>query len=188
MILAGLMSVGAITMSKNDKFVTKSVNVSNSVVAWKGQKVLGSHTGFISLKSGDLQFSEVGSLAGGQFAIDMTTITNTDLKGDTAAKLIGHLKSDDFFGVANHPVATFKITKIVSKGTPGDYKVIGELTIKDITKEIKFEANITDSQATASITVDRSDFNVRYGSGTFFSNLGDKTIYDEFDLDITLIY
>ena len=120
----------------------------------------------------------------------MTTIACTDLEGEWKEKLEGHLKSDDFFGVNNFPVAKFEITKVAAKGTPGDYKITGNLTIKETTKEIKFYANVSQdggkNVAKADIKIDRSEFNVRYGSGSFFDNLGDKTIYDEFDLSIVL--
>jgi len=127
-------------------------------------------------------------LTGGEFAIDMTSITVTDLDGGMKGKLEGHLKSPDFFGVENHPVANFKITKVVPRGTGGSYKVVGDLTIKNITKEIKFNADVKDDMATANIQIDRSDFNVKYGSGSFFDNLGDKTIYDEFDMVVDLVF
>ena len=121
----------------------------------------------------------------------MTSITCTDLPEKAGGKLVGHLKSDDFFGVATYPTAKFEITKVVSRGKAGDYKVTGNLTIKESTKEIQF--NTTDDNstgvpvATADITIDRSDFNVKYGSGSFFDDLGDKTIYDEFDLGLKLV-
>ena len=168
----------------------RSVNVQESKVVWNGYKVTGSHTGTINIKSGDLEF-DGDRLVGGNFEIDMTSIVVTDLSGEYKGKLEGHLKSADFFGVEKHPTATFNITKVVSRGTPGDYKIIGDLTIKDITKEIKFLANLKDegskTKATAEVKVDRSEFNVRYGSGSFFDNLGDKTIYDEFDLEVMLV-
>ena len=168
--------------------VVKTLNTTESEITWKGKKVTGSHTGTISIMDGGLEFDEAGMLAGGNFTIDMNSITCTDLSGKSADKLIGHLKSNDFFGVANHPTASFNITKVVSRGTPGNYKVIGDLTIKDITKQIKFNADLTDNSGTAEITIDRTDFNVRYGSGSFFDNLGDKTIYDEFELVVNLAY
>ena len=167
-----------------------NADLSKSVITWKGYKVTGQHEGTINLKSGALEMTD-GALTGGAFEIDMTTIKTTDLSGEYAQKLEGHLKSDDFFGVAKYPTARFEMTKAISRGTPGDYKVIGNLTIKETTKEIKFMVNIDESgaqpTATANITVDRSDFNVRYGSGSFFDNLGDKTIYDEFDLEVKLV-
>lgn len=167
-----------------------TADVEKSNIIWKGYKVTGSHTGTINLKSGALDF-EGDNLVGGTFEIDMTSINCTDLSGEYKGKLEGHLKSDDFFGAKNHPTAKFVITKVVHKGTPGDYKVIGNLTIKDITKEIKFFTNVKEEGgnkvAVAEMTIDRSDFDVRYGSGSFFGNLGDKTIYDEFDLEVTLV-
>jgi polyisoprenoid-binding protein YceI len=168
----------------------RSVNVQESKVVWNGYKVTGSHTGTINIKSGNLEF-DGDRLVGGDFEIDMTSIVVTDLTGEYKGKLEGHLKSADFFGVEKHPTASFKITKVVSRGTPGDYKIVGDLTVKDITKEIKFFANLEDegskTKATAEVKVDRSEFNVRYGSGSFFDNLGDKTIYDEFDLEVMLV-
>lgn len=169
---------------------TVSVNIEKSTVTWKGYKVLGSHEGTIKLKSGNFELND-GVLTGGAFEIDMNTITCTDLEGEWADKLVGHLKSDDFFGSEKYPTAKFEITRVISRGKPGDYKVIGKLRIKETTKEIKFLATVKENEgnntANARITIDRSDFNVKYGSGSFFSNLGDKTIYDEFDLDIQLV-
>lgn len=170
--------------------VAYTVNTSDSNVQWKGYKVTGEHYGVVNIQSGTLQFED-GALTGGSFVIDMSTITCLDLQGKMADKLVGHLKSDDFFGVANHPTANFEITKVVSRGTPGDYKITGNLTIKETTKEIKFLANVTETDgnamATADIQIDRSEFDVRYGSGSFFDGLGDKTIYDEFDMKIKLV-
>jgi len=165
--------------------------VSESVITWKGHKVTGSHEGTIDLKSGDLTYDADGALTGGTITIDMTSIKCTDLSGGGAGKLEGHLKSDDFFGVANYPTASLTITKVSAKGTPGDYKVTADLTIKETTQSIKFYTNVTESDgmkvAIADIKVDRTDFDVRYGSGSFFDNLGDKTIYDEFDINVKLV-
>lgn len=167
-----------------------AIDTEASQITWKGYKVTGSHEGTITVKDGNLDFTD-GQLTGGSFAIDMTTIKTTDLTGGTAAKLEGHLKSPDFFGVEKFPTATFKITKVVSRGTPGDYRVTGDLTIKETTKEIKFNTKVVEEMglytATADLTIDRTDFDVRYGSGSFIDNLGDKTIYDEFELGITLV-
>ncbi len=168
----------------------KKVSTTDSKVVWKGYKVTGSHAGTIDLKSGELQFED-GVLLGGAFVIDMTSIKVTDLEGEMAANLAGHLSSPDFFGVENFPEANLTIKQVVSRGTPGDYKVVADLTIKETTKEIKFKTTVKEEMgktvATADITIDRSDFNVRYGSGSFFENLGDKTIYDEFELSIQLV-
>jgi polyisoprenoid-binding protein YceI len=182
-----LMLFAFVGLSFTNPIETKSVDTAKSQVIWKGYKVTGEHQGTINIKSGALEFDN-GALTGGSFVIDMPTIKVTDLSGGMATKLEGHLKSPDFFGVEKHPEASFKITKVVSRGTPGDYKIVGNLTIKETTKEIKFFTNVSSdgSIATADIKVDRSEFDVRYGSGSFFDNLGDKTIYDEFDLNVTL--
>jgi len=121
----------------------------------------------------------------------MNSITCTDLEGEYAGKLVGHLKSDDFFGVAKYPTAKFVITKAIPQDTKGNYKIVGNLTIKEKTNEVKFAAAVSESNGTVNasgkITVDRSEYDVRFGSGSFFDGLGDKTIYDEFDLQVTLV-
>lgn len=185
-----LFALAALTFAFTGPVETVGVDLSNSVVTWKGYKVLGSHTGTINLKTGNLQMQD-GALVGGSFDIDMTSINCTDLTGEYKGKLEGHLKSDDFFGVANFPTATFKITDVVSRGTDGAYKITGNLTIKETTKPVRFNVQIAEENgqrvATGAVQIDRSDFDVRYGSGSFFDNLGDNTIYDEFDLDIRLV-
>jgi len=166
------------------------VDAAKSQVNWKGYKVTGEHAGTIAIKNGGLDFSE-GKLIGGSFDIDMTQIQVTDLEGEYKDKLEGHLSSPDFFGVEKYPTASFKITQVIDRGTPGDYKIVGDLKIKETTKSIKFLTNVTEvngiASAKADLTIDRSDFDIRYGSGSFFDNLGDKTIYDEFELSIELV-
>ena len=166
-----------------------NVNTSESSVAWVGKKVTGQHNGVIALQGGRLEMEDE-SLVGGIFTIDMATIECQDLSGDSKGDLEGHLKSDDFFGVAKYPTATFVITKAVPQG-PGKYKVIGNVTIKGKTEEIQFPTTLEEKDgkitANADIVIDRSKFDVRYGSGSFFDNLGDKTIYDNFDLTISLV-
>ena len=120
--------------------------------------------------------------------MDMASINVTDLEGGAKEKLEGHLSSPDFFSVEGHPKATFVITKVAPRGTEGEYKVTGNMTIKDMTKEVRFNAKVMDGRANATIELDRTDYNVKYGSGSFFSNLGDKTIHDEFVLDVELHY
>ena len=113
------------------------------------------------------------------------------LEGEYLQKLNGHLKSDDFFGVEKYPTASFKITKVEANGTNGKYKVTGDITIKETTKSISFDTQlVTEGDkviAVSDITIDRSEFDVRYGSGSFFDNLGDKTIYDDFTLQVKLV-
>ena len=162
--------------------VTKKV--SHSHVVWKAFKVTGSHEGTIDLKSGGLSFHDE-VLEGGQFTLDMTTISCTDLTGEYKGKLDGHLMSADFFDVENHLVADLIIrsTKMVSKNS---YEIKADLTIKDITKMVEFKASIYGNKATANLKVDRTEFDIQYASNSFFDNLKDKAIYDEFDLVIDL--
>ncbi|HMB63087.1 MAG TPA: YceI family protein, partial [Eudoraea sp.] len=128
---------------------------------------------------------EEGKLAGGEFIVDMTTLINSDLEGEYKGKLEGHLKSDDFFAVTSHPTSKLVFTAVAATGK-NSYEVTGNLTIKGITKPITFDVSIYGSKATATLKVDRAQYDVRYGSGSFFENLGDKTIYDEFDLVVDL--
>lgn len=188
MIYSIILALGLAFGTTGEGIETKSVSVDDSKITWIGRKVGGSHNGYINLTQGSL-LVEDSKIVGGSFEIDMSSITNEDLSGEYKGKLEGHLKSDDFFGVEKFPTATFEITEAIPQG-PGKYKITGDITIKGITKEIKFPASVTENggiyEASADITIDRSEFNVRYGSGSFFDNLGDKVIYDDFDLSVTL--
>ena len=173
-----------VTASTPVEVETKEVKTSESTVTWKGYKVTGSHYGTINLQSGSLSF-EGDKLIGGEFVVDMVSLISTDLEGEYKGKLEGHLKSDDFFGVAKHPTSSLVFTNVTAKGK-NSYEVTGDLTIKGITKAVTFDVSVYGSKATATMKVDRSQYDVRYGSGSFFDNLGDKTIYDEFDLVVDL--
>ena len=132
--------------------------------------------------------------------MDMTSLSCTDIKdADNNKKLVGHLKSADFFNVELHPTATFNINKTIPYGSvkvqdgqyqKDTYKVLGDLTIKGITKPFKTKVDIynydTSISGIARIELDRSDFDIRYGSGSFFEDLGDKLIYDEIMLDVQI--
>ncbi|ULC60795.1 YceI family protein [Flaviramulus sp. BrNp1-15] len=158
----------------------KEVKVENSKVVWKGYKVTGSHEGTISINSGTLMFED-DKLTGGEFEIDMTSINTTDLEGEYKDKLDGHLKSDDFFGIETYPTATLVFKNVTSSGKNA-YNVTGDLTVKGKTNPVSFTISIYGNKATASLKVDRTKYDVRYGSTSFFDNLKDKAIYDEFDL------
>lgn len=163
------------------------IDSEKSSITWLGKKVTGQHSGTIGIKSGELIMHD-DKLEGGSFIIDMTTIAVTDLKaGQGKEKLEGHLNSDDFFGVETNPEASLKITKVMGIGN-GAYKVLADITIKGKTEEISFDANIKDRMAIAEITIDRSKFDVKYGSGSFFDNLGDNLIYDDFVLNVKLAF
>lgn len=162
----------------------KNVDVTTSNIHWLGEKVTGQHEGNLSLKSGSLILTD-GEVTGGSFVVDMNSMTCTDLEGEYAGKLIGHLKSDDFFGVENFPEATLTFTAVEAKGN-GVYAVTGDFTIKGKTNPASFDLTVNDNGATAKVVIDRSKYDIRYGSNTFFDNLGDKAIYNEFKLDVTL--
>jgi len=162
------------------------VDSQNSMVIWKGFKPGGEHYGVISISEGTLSV-ENGNLIGGSFKFDMNSIINTDIPSDDEynIKLVNHLKSPDFFDVEKFPTATFEITDVSE--LEGELSVSGNLTIKETTKNITIPtAMIFDNEVVILksdvFTVDRTDFNVRYGSKKFFDNLKDKFIKDEFEL------
>lgn len=165
---------------------TAEINLEESSIHWLGKKVTGEHSGTISLSSGSLTMKEK-SLVGGSFEVDMSSIVCTDIKDETyKEKLEKHLRSDDFFGVEKHPKAKLVFSKIRSKGE-NTYEVIANLTIKGITNPVKFDIKLLDTNTfSTKVVVDRSKYDIRYGSNSFFENLGDKTIYDDFELDVTL--
>lgn len=174
--------------------MTYRPDLEKSTVGWHAKKVTGEHMGNVKIKSGSLLVDHHAP-SRGEFVIDMTSITCTDLKdAGYNAKLVGHLKSDDFFSVAKYPEATLKIKSFTpvagSRAGEANYTIKGDLTIKGITKEFSFPAvmTVTDRMITAKadIKIDRSEFDVRYGSGKFFDNLGDKLIYDDFTLSVDL--
>ena len=110
----------------------------------------------------------------------------TDLSEKAGTRLVSHLKSDDFFGVAAHPEATLTFTNAVPIAE--GYKITGEFTIRGITNTETFELNLNGNTATAEFEIDRSKYNVKYKSGSFFENLGDKLINDELKLRVSFNY
>ena len=166
------------------------VNTINSTVKWKGSKVTSSHEGNIKLSSGKL-ILEHGKLVGGEFEIDMTTIVNTDIEDkEYRQKLEGHLKNEDFFNVNEFKTASLIITtvKLIEESS---YELQANLTIKGITHEIKFNADVeikgTAFLAIAKIKIDRTKWDIKYNSGSFFDGLGDYLILDEIEFDVYLL-
>jgi len=162
-----------------------------TVIEWKGDKIVGSfHIGTIDLKSGWLTVDGT-SVTGGEFIVDMNSIRNSDVKDEKMReRLIGHLKSDDFFGVEKYPHSKLVITGS-SRTADGKTMFRGNLTIKEVTHPVEFTA--TESKSgdavtyVAAINFDRSLYDVRFGSGKFFSNLGDNAINDEIKLNVKLV-
>ena len=165
--------------------ITKEVNTESSVVKWTGYKVTGQHEGTIMIKKGSLTFNN-NVLVGGKFLIDMSTINTTDLEGDYKKKLDGHLKADDFFGVEKHKTASMVFTTIKQNGA--NYIVNADLTIKGITNKVKFKMQVSENSAIANLKIDRTKFDIKYGSTSFFDDLKDRAIYDEFDLNVNLSF
>jgi len=178
LIIAVILTASAFTTP-----VKKNIDISKSYITWEGKKILGSHTGTINLKEAYLEM-EGDILHGGMFVVDMTSITVTGMEGKSKDKLEGHLKSDDFFGVKNYPTATLVINKATKKGNT--YDIAADITIKGITQPVNFELEMGTSAAIASLKIDRTEFGIRYGSGSFSDDLGDKAISDNFTLDVNL--
>lgn len=162
----------------------------DSRIEWIGKKVTGQHNGTLTLGSGVIGISD-GLVQSGRFVFDLTSIVVLDIEShEWNRKLVDHLESEDFFNTQKYPEALFEITSteplesITADGA--NMNVKGRLTVKGITHEIEFPAAIhleTDSgHASGTIEVDRTLFDIRYGSGKFFKGLGDKMIHDTFTL------
>jgi polyisoprenoid-binding protein YceI len=165
------------------------INTASSFVGWKGEFVTGfSEVGKINLNSGKAVISE-GSVSG-EFVIDMNSITSDPVKD----RLIAHLKSDDFFSVEKFPTAKFELRSLTPSSEEGAkegrYVVGGNLTVKGITKPISFLASFTEDGNTLNINawfvINRADWEIKYGSATFFKNLGDKVIRDTVEITLDL--
>ncbi|MGO4821233.1 MULTISPECIES: YceI family protein [unclassified Flavobacterium] len=165
---------------------TKKIDVSKSKITWIGQKITGKHQGTIDFKDGYLLFKD-NVLAGGSFVADMTSLTNTDQTGKSKNDLEGHLKSDDFFGVYNFKTAKLDFITVANKGN-NTYSISANLTLKGITNPVKFDLLVKNNTATANLFIDRTKYDIKYGSGSYFSDLGDRTIYNEFELIVMLSF
>ena len=161
---------------------------------WKGEKVTGEHTGTIGIKEGHIMLAD-GTPTSAIIVIDMKTIVVTDIEDPKSnARLTGHLNSSDFFNVEEHSTGTFEAKSFTpisgAKDREANYTLSGKLTLKGITHDISFPAYIAVENgklnATGKLTFDRSKYDIRYGSGSFFDGLGDKMIYDDFELSINL--
>ena len=163
-----------------------SVNTSKSEIKWTGKKVTGEHWGYVKLKEGSFKL-ENNKIVSGSFKVDMTSVTDEDLEDEKwNDKLVGHLKSADFFNIEKYPVSTLKVVE-GAQFKDGKAVVEGELTIKDITNPVSFIIEKSGNVYTTTLTVDRTKYNIRYGSGKFFDDLGDNMIYDDFTLDVKIV-
>lgn len=165
-----------------------SIDIKNSSVKWIGEKVTGTHSGTIQLKEAFF-LVENEQINGGTFSIDMNTIKCTDIESPTyATKLENHLKNNDFFAVDKYPESTLEITKVIFDGI--SYMINANITIRDIQKEISFPAQFHNENgiftANARLKINRTSHDIKYGSGTFFDELGDRMIYDDFIIEVQL--
>jgi polyisoprenoid-binding protein YceI len=165
------------------------VDTAATNLTWLAKKVTGQHNGTIKVSGGDITIDGV-KVTAGNFTIDMNSMVILDIQGGSNAKLLGHLKSDDFFSVEKFPTTSFVLTSVTQK-SGSTYTVKGKLTIKGITQNIEFPAEIGFSGKTMTakgkIIVDRTKFEIKYRSANWVENLGDKAIYDDFELELNLV-
>lgn len=175
---------------------TIGLDLQKSTLRWEGRKPAGSHHGTVKLKQGFLKM-EGGKPVGGEFIVDLTTISNQDLESEEdRQQLESHLKSKDFFHVSEHPQASFKIEEITPVGASGlvqKYRLKGPLTIRGITHTVTLPGKLTVKDQkyvlTGSFSIDRTRWGVKYKSKKFFDlgKLKDKFIYDTIEFDVDLI-
>ena len=162
-----------------------NIDNTQSQITWTGREVSTSyHYGTLDFVSGNFEISN-GAIVNGEFIVDMTSINNQDMEGDSKARLEGHLKSDDFFSVESYPTASISInsSELISDGK---WNVSADLSIKGFTHPVNFEMISSEDGWSANLVFDRSKYDVRFRSGSFFENLGDKLIYDDIELSINL--
>jgi polyisoprenoid-binding protein YceI len=191
----------AMTASELENYEAYQVNLDESVVEWIGTKPTGQHNGTTKLSEGVLKIND-GQIVGGKFTIDLTSIVVLDITDpEMNARLLGHLKSEDFFEVETWPTAEFEILTVDVKGDAASqaetgvvptHTISGNLTMKGITKSVKFDAQVEMmedlvSAKTVRFLIDRTDWNVNYGSNKVFDNLKDNFIHDDMALTIKLV-
>ena len=168
-----------------------AVNTEASEVTWLGEKIVGnSHEGYVDIKSGAL-LVEGNKISSGEFVIDMTTIS--DSEGNES--LESHLKSEDFFMVNTYPEAklVLKSSEIIDSNSENEVvlEVKADLSIKGITNEINFNTSIEEQGANllanSEFSIDRTKWDIKYNSGSFFKDLGDNAIKDQIYFDINLV-
>jgi len=165
----------------------KTVNTENSKLKWRGEFITGDygHDGLVPITSGVVGFNNQNELVAGNFTLDIQNLSIIDLEGEVQKTLLDHLKSKDFFDTENHPQATLNITS-TEKIDNDRYSITADLTIKDISNSIQFQADINQDQIKSMFNIDRTRWNINYASGKFFDNLKDSAINDEIMFDILL--
>ena len=164
-----------------------TLDINKSQLKWKGKEITTKeHYGSLVFKSGYLTLKNNKPYSG-KFIVDMTSLKNEDLPEDYRGRLEGHLKSDDFFSIDKFPESTLEI-KSSSKIDKSEFEVKGELTIKGIKHPISFTMKKNNDEWKSNLIFDRSKYDVRFRSGTFFENLGDQLIYDDIVIETSLIF
>jgi polyisoprenoid-binding protein YceI len=170
---------------------TYSVDTKATTATWLAKKVTGQHNGTVNVSKGSIESKGPGNITGGTIEFDMNSIACADItdKGYND-KLVGHLKSEDFFSVEKNPTAKFVITSATPKSNT-EMDIKGNLTIKGITHEITFPAMVKMDNKTlvaiAKIMVDRTKYDIKYGSKSFVEGLGDKAIDDQFEMNVNIV-
>jgi polyisoprenoid-binding protein YceI len=191
--MGALISVATIAQLTVAQAASHMINPAASSLAWKGSKKTGSsHNGHIVIKNGELELNKKNQLTGGSFVVDMKKISNEDLKSDpkNQAKLIGHLSSADFFNAEKFPESTFKITQVTPK-SKDEVLVKGNLTLVGKTNAVEFPAKTSFAEgiftSDATLKINRTQWDLKYGSGNFFKELtADKIINDEIEFTVHL--
>lgn len=179
-------SVSAVSnLPLNGKY---SFSSAKSVIQWKGSKLGLNEKGTVPLRSAKLEVDN-DFIVGASVVIEMSGIEASSQEGRAARELGQHLRGPDFFDVANHPTASFSMTSARADGQ-GNVKMKGDLTVKGQTKPVQALVSFASTQpvvASVSLIFNRADFDVRYGSGRFFDDLGDDLISDEVELRLALV-
>lgn len=165
-----------------------TMNTDQSLVQWQGSKVGLVETGTIPFRSCTFQIKGSQLVSGGA-TVEMNALKVNSLEGATARQLAQHLRSEDFFDVAEHPTASFMFEGGRTDGR-GNLNIEGKLNIKGISKPARATLSFGSSDpvvASINMVFNRADFDVRYGSGSFFSDLGDDLISDKVELKMVLI-
>ena len=183
------------TLASAKKVVPYKLQPQLSTLGWEGKAVTHGHNGTMQFASGELEVNG-SQIVGGTAVVDMKSMKATDITdADNHAKFVGHMSSDDFFGVATNPTATFKITSIKpiagAKADADNVTITGNMTIKGVTQVVSFPAKAGVKNGVAAVTgkatIDRTKFGLKYGSKSFFDTIGDKAINDTFDLTFNVV-
>lgn len=188
--ITALLVASFIQLSAQDKIEYKTDPL-KSQLKWIGSKPGGQHHGTVQISEGTLNI-EKGIIKSGTFTIALTTIKNLDLEpGTWNDKLVGHLKSEDFFFIEKYPSATFKLTKATKKENK-KYSITGDLTLRGITHPVTFDADVeivkkTLTATSSEIVLDRVKWDIKTMSKSVFADLKDAYVDDEMRITVELV-